>query len=423
MSDDAGPRTKGLSRTVGRRSRGRTRTRGRRGPAARQCLWLPACEANILRKISALLILGVATFAAPGCAEKDRAPAPRRDVAASAPRRPRPPNAANTDAPLLRELLRAHEFRRLDSLFATYRDSMRADIAYEPLLLNSFDAFGIPDPSLRPDLDAWVTADSSTVAHLARASHSLGMGWAARGTAWARDTPREQLREMGEWFESAIPDIQAARQRDSTFLPAYWMLQHVAMGLGLRGDKRRIVEEALRLEPRSLLVRTRYLHSVTPRWGGSHAEMRRFAEESQRYVDQNPELAALLGFVAWDEGRSTRDRQAKLRKYTEALRYGDYWMFYADRAHVLYLLDQEEEAIADYDLALAQRPNDVETLVGRALAYWYLARKTPAQRQEYRRRAMDDFERAVQINPFDQDVRDALERYPGLAPRAVTSSQ
>lgn len=365
-------------------------------------------------------MLGIAPIAL-GCADlkEDRA---RRSAAevrlAGVPRRTPPPGAASTDEPLLRELLRAHEFRRLDSLFGAYRDSVRADVAYEPLLFHSFDAFGMPDPALRPHLDAWVAAEpSSVVPFVARASHSLGMGWAARGTAWTRDTPREQLELMAEWVERAGEDLRAARRRDSTFVPAYWLLLNAAMPYLPTDEKRRIAEEALRIDPRSLLVRERYLRSVTPRWGGSYREMRRFAEESQRFVDQNPDLVVLPGFVAWDQGRSARDHGAKLAKYREALRYGDYWLFFAARARAHYMLDDEELAIDNYNLALQYRPNDVELLVGRGLAYWYLAWKasTPEQRAEHRRLARADVARAAHINPLHEDVRDALKEHPRLA--------
>jgi hypothetical protein len=318
---------------------------------------------------------------------------------------------------MMRDLLRARDFKRLESLLAVYADSVRADVLKEPLLMNSFVAFAIPDPALRPHLDAWVAAQSSASAHTARAAHFVAMGWEARGTKYAIETRPSHFETMDEWFERGTVDIKAALKRDSTAIAAYWFLQSIAQTSALPSVQRRLLDRALRFAPGSLLLRTRYMHSLTPRWGGSHEEMRRFAEEAQQFVGVNPQLSILRGFVAWDEGYSLwldKDSEGALGKFTEALSYGEYWGFRVDRARVLHDLDREGAALVDYNRALRQRPQLAEALAGRALAYWYLAKKVPAQREEFEHRARVDLERAAQIDPSDEYVRWVLRAYPGI---------
>jgi tetratricopeptide (TPR) repeat protein len=330
---------------------------------------------------------------------------------------------ASADQPMLRELLRARSFGRLESLLASYADSMRADIAKEPLFLNSFTAFQIPDPALRAQLDAWVAATGSAYAYTARAAYFVGMGFESRGTNYARKTSRSQFDGMRRAFEQAVADITAALERDSTAVAAYWLLQSVAQTSGNQAMNRRIVDRALTFAPASLLLRARHMRTLTPRWGGSHEAMRQFAEESQRFVGANPQLVVLRGFVAADEGYSLAvagDREGALRKFTEALSHGEYWDFRVERAHALYALDREEEALRDYNLVLRQRPQLAEALAGRALAYWYISDKVPAHLAgEYERRARADLERAIQIDPSDYYVRQAVRNHPELRARTA----
>jgi hypothetical protein len=40
--------------------------------------------------------------------------------------------------------------------------------------------------------------------------------------------------------------------------------------------------------------------TLTPRWGGSYKEMTAFAEESEKFLAQNPKLGLLRGYIPWD---------------------------------------------------------------------------------------------------------------------------
>jgi hypothetical protein len=319
------------------------------------------------------------------------------------------PTAAEPDRVAIRALLVAHQFPQLEALYTSAASSMRANIANEDRLIEVVYGFDIPDPSLRQHLDAWVTQRPSVAAYVARAAHADAMGWHARGDDWADSTKAEQFKGMDAWFSRASDDVHEAVRRDSTAVAAYWVLQSIFHAAGDDETNRRIVDRALQFAPASAETRVRYIHTLEPRWGGSLEQMRAFAEVSQRYADANPRLRALQGFAAWDEGRTlsdSNDDAGAVRKFTEALSYGDYREFFrVYRGFAVLSTNREGEAIRDFTAALTRRPLYVRALAGRALAYGYAARRvTGTQREQFMARARADIQRAQRIDRYDSDV-------------------
>jgi tetratricopeptide (TPR) repeat protein len=100
--------------------------------------------------------------------------------------------------------------------------------------------------------------------------------------------------------------------------------------------------------------------------------MARFADESQAYIGDNPELAVLEGYVAWDTGLGLADAgktEAAIRAETEALRRGgDYWEFYYQRGTLFSDLERSPEALRDLNRANRLMPQDAHVLHERAFA-------------------------------------------------------
>jgi tetratricopeptide (TPR) repeat protein len=137
-----------------------------------------------------------------------------------------------------------------------------------------------------------------------------------------------------------------------------------------------LAERALAIEPNSARIRFSLAYCLRPRWGGSYAAIEAIAEEAQTRIAANPNLAALRGMVAWDRGTllDEDDAEKAITLFTEALRSGEYFEFYADRARELKREKRHTEALADLANALALRPEEPDTLAIRARTFSALGR-------------------------------------------------
>jgi tetratricopeptide (TPR) repeat protein len=149
---------------------------------------------------------------------------------------------------------------------------------------------------------------------------------------------------------------------------------------------------------------------LLPRWGGSYWAMARAIAEAQQHKAQNPRLQLLQGYIAWDRGRvaeSAKEHDEALRLYTEALSFGEHWMFLEDRAGLYHRRKQHEQALQDYDRALELRPQMVSVLHSRGNTLYALALKAqqPAGRRELAERSLRDLDLALVLDPTDQRLR------------------
>jgi len=121
--------------------------------------------------------------------------------------------------------------------------------------------------------------------------------------------------------------------------------------------------------------------------------MEQFAQSSQEYVDQNPRLRGLLGYVDWDRGRGASENeqyQKAIEFYTRALESHPLSMFYGDRATAHSRAKDHESAREDLDRALQLWPQFPEHLALRA--------RIAAILDDFEQ-AEADYARAIAIDP------------------------
>jgi tetratricopeptide (TPR) repeat protein len=166
----------------------------------------------------------------------------------------------------------------------------------------------------------------------------------------------------------------------------------------------------------------RYLHSVRPRWGGSVEQMEAQVREADSAAARWPRLRLLHGWVAYDDASALYDKgdyAGAVRRFAEALRYGDTWQYRADRANAYFHTRQYQDAIGDYGAALAERPGMVDALAWRAAAFDYLAwdGSHDDHRDSLFTLGRRDIDVAMALDSTNASLVRVLKGHPTLQPR------
>jgi tetratricopeptide (TPR) repeat protein len=311
----------------------------------------------------------------------------------------------------VRRLLMSRSYGVLDRLLAAYADSVLRDYRVEYRLFDAYAAFGVAVPALEPFLNEWVQQrPTSAAARLARATFFRASGWNARGARYASKTSNQQFVRMGKFFQLTFDDLTEALRLEPKSIVAYRQLIDLATTQREAAMSRQMLDQALKIQPYSFLLRATYMHNLLPRWGGSYEAMARFAEESAPYAKRNPRINALKGFVDWDKGRISeaagRNGDA-IEAYNRALQFGNFWEFRYERGTYNSQSDLNEEALEDFNSVLAQFPQDADALNDRCHVEYELGRTAVGEAQvAYYSQAFRDIVLAAALDPTDADIRE-----------------
>jgi hypothetical protein len=357
------------------------------------------------------------------------APAP---AAAPAPLPPVPP-ALDTLQPSRLEAvraLRAKQYERLTPLIEALQEQAARESATEGRLTTLFDAFSTPDPTLAPRFDEWVAAEGLSFApYVARARFRFSVAFARSGTALARDTSLARFAAMDAVLKGAVADARDALRRDPFVAEAYAVLVDVARTHGDQAACGAVAARGLERAPASLRIRVALAVCSLPRWGGSGNQVIAVAQEASSQVAANPALAALSGFWEWNLGREAETGDEALERYTAALRHGEHWFFYLDRADQNLHMQRYVDALADVERGLTLEPDQPDLLLIRLRArlnqgrypeaaadadlvgelqsgdaethYW---RGRAYLRSGDNPRALREFDQAIALNPDDAEA-------------------
>lgn len=312
------------------------------------------------------------------------------------------------DKVALLDSLRARRWDWLAGRLSELTTLQLRDVRFEYHVVEAYNAFGRAD--LRPLLDEWVfVRPGSPEAHLAHAHHGLTRAWDARGTRYARDTPREALRRMRREVAIAHRELDVALELDPRLPVAYDLRMALHQLDGDRRGAKSALEAGLRLVPTSVSLRERWLLQLWPRWGGSYRAMRRVAEEARPLQARNPRLVTLAVQVHNARGQDT-DGDKALREFATALEHGDEQYTLRNRARAYARAGDWERVLADLNRAWTLRPEHTDILQRRARALYELARvAVPEQRDGLYHRAEADAALREQILPGEESRR-LLER-------------
>jgi len=310
------------------------------------------------------------------------------------------------DAGTILYLFQNKVYNSLNTKLQVWQTAFEKDYLEEENVYEAFEVFSSADPFYEVILNSWVNQLGHTYPpYVARAKYYIACGWNARGHKFASQTTEEQFEEMKRSFALALDDMKSALLINPKLDICYDMM--ITIGMTISDDllKKNALAEALKNNPYGYKVRSSYLHTLTPRWGGSYKEMEEFVEESEKYAANNPKLKSLRGQIFADKAnifwREDNYEQAILH-YTNAIQYREYAPYYAERGDCYYTQHDYRRALNDYESALDLKPNSPDYLRKKSNALYRLNRLSDAQ---------ETIEEASKLDPNDQFIQKRKDFY------------
>ena len=267
------------------------------------------------------------------------------------------------------ELLSQIENRRFDVLEATlssYHDSYINAEGDERLLQFSLETLANSNPEYEKLISEWLESrPESFVPYLVRAYYYYGVAWSWRGHRRLEDTSMHRLEKMKSYLRLASADVSRAIELRSDLSAADVLALRVMMLLDEKKFQVETLKNALRIHPRSYLVRSAYLWSLKPEWGGRADELMSFIKSIDEDAIDQPLLKNLSGYADYIFAESL----AEQKRYEDAAIHFDFaiakgadHIIYRERGINHYHLANYESARRDFDTALKLWPQDPKSL-------------------------------------------------------------
>lgn len=304
------------------------------------------------------------------------------------------PHARLPDPEELVALLRAQKYAELDARVGAYQAAYEANTDAEWALIVAIGAFERIEPELEPLHGAWIQSQpKSYVARLARAAHWYQRAWASRGERNMDKTAPERAAMMQRYFDQCAADLKASAALSKRAQLSHRYLISVGMARGMRQQVNEGHVAALRADPEAYASRRAYLNALRPQWGGSIQEMSRVLGAAES-APQTPKMAlvvkhlraSILGYRALQAERN-REYPVALNFYAEGLAQIEDPILLANRGALLRRLKRDDEALRDFDRAIALDPNSGDAYERRGVLYELRKRNKEAVR-DYTRAAV-----------------------------------
>jgi len=237
-----------------------------------------------MRRRDVILTVVATALVAAGCIRTPGSPPEsggekRQPLVTSGPHDTGPPLLTPAEA---HEFLTSDHLQQLDRRFSELQNAYKHGRITDEELRNSCRAFYDTDQALEQHYDLWVRMfPKSYSARLARGIHYLKVGSARRGDRMISLTTDAQIQGMKEANARASQDFTASLALDEKPLMTYLYALSISMDDGDAKASRRLVDEAIKIDPANFIVRYSYLGTLQEKWGGSLEQMRAFLEESR----------------------------------------------------------------------------------------------------------------------------------------------
>lgn len=157
-----------------------------------------------------------------------------------------------------------------------------------------------------PWLQQWLDAEpNSPDALLVAGATSMSVGWAARGSGYARTVSEAGARRFFECLEQSHGLLQNAAAHGPEDPTPWAYLIRVARGLGEAPATASIyLKEAKRRDAHHYFAHYEYLQGICAKWYGSHAQMWEFARATGAAAPSGSSLQALIAVAHFEQAGS-----------------------------------------------------------------------------------------------------------------------
>lgn len=272
----------------------------------------------------------------------------------------------SVDKLALLDLLQAKRFDELNAELAEYQRGFERGERADHDINGALFAFATTRQGVIEQLDLWAQAyPDSEFPLLARSKYHRHNGLIARGESFGAETAREQFDAMNRHFDRAAADATRAIAINPMATAGYADLISMATYGGKKPARDRLVEVALDAAPTSELVRSEYLGTLVPWWGGSLEQIRAFIEKSKQSLSSPEQGHPLDGYEHYVKGlmaaRNGKRKEAAAH-FDKALGFGEILNYRLARARNTLAMRQGDWGRADFERSLQLAPQDPRLL-------------------------------------------------------------
>lgn len=299
----------------------------------------------------------------------------------------------------IRNLLLKRKYSELNKILHRAQTSSEQNILSEGTLFTAYKSFRIHDESYERIFNKWIEIfPNSYQPYLARANYYHKMGWSSRGGKWASETENKKIDLMKIYFSKSLKDIAKVVELYHKTMLSYGLLIDILVAQGSRSEVDKVAIKALEINPTSYVVRSTYLKSLRPRWGGSYKQMEAVANASLEYINENPKFKFLEGLILKDAGDVARSRgnyNVADAIYTKALDFGENHEVLMARGKNRIKKKDYTNAIKDLSRAIMLHAEDSD--------YYYYRSKSYRFSKQFDL-ALSDIKTAEQLSPNDKNI-------------------
>jgi Domain of unknown function (DUF4034) len=270
------------------------------------------------------------------------------------------PKASFDEIEILKKLLKNQQFSQLDNKIKGLYQSYILDISLEQKVTSILGKIVTSDPSGEEILNNFCDElPDSYVPYLLRGIYYNYKGWNSRGKKWVKNTTKNQIKGMHEYFQLSQHDMKKALSFESNLVHAYLYLINTSYHSSDDLAKN-FYDQGIKMRPESFSLRWWYQSTLLPRWGGSYIEMDHIAENAKKYVDKNPMMPVLFGRKFKDISAIKRkkygDYQGAIANAEKAMMFGRYAPYLESLAYIYFQQEDYRKALPLYDAVVQQEP-------------------------------------------------------------------
>lgn len=296
-------------------------------------------------------------------------------------------------------LLENRQYSDLQRLVHGYQLSYDAGKGGEGKVAFVLETLANSDPKLESTINEWLSISAGDyLPYLVRAWYYYDLAWSWRGHLSKEKTSNERLVKMQNYLRLASDDLSHAIEIKPRLSVADSLAIKLLMLLDGREYMKPALQEALQLNPDSLLVRASYMWTLKPEWGGKPETLLDYIAEVRKSSEEHPQLKQLLGYSDYIFAASLA-RQKRFEEAAEhfdfAIQHGADHLIYRDRGINYYRMGDYSQALENLNQSLELWPQAAETLRWRSFTYQRLGKNNAA---------LADLDVAVRINPMNKYV-------------------